>query len=215
MPTIPIADIIVQNRFRKDLRNLKSLMDSIKELGLLHPVVVNSDFRLVAGARRLEACQKLGWTHVPVRIVNLNDLTLRAEHDENVVREGFLPSEAVAIKKALEPIERAKAKQRILEGAKSGGRGNKKTRANLSRGFPTKTRERVALYTGMSHASLSKAEEIIEAAEREPEKYGDLAIDLDKKYRSLSWLYRKLKVRQQPKNSRILLLFFPKGSIPS
>lgn len=58
-----------------------------------------------------------------------------------------------------------RAQQKMLEGAKVGGRGNKKTCANLSQRLRTKTRERVALYTVMSHASLKKAEEIIEAAE--------------------------------------------------
>jgi N6-adenosine-specific RNA methylase IME4 len=197
MPKIPINSIKVENRFRKHLGQLNPLMDSIQDLGLLHPIVVNSDYRLIAGARRLEACRRLGWIEIPSVVVNLNELELRAEYDENVVRENFLPSEAVAIKRALEPLERARAQQRRIEGTKQGGRGNKKLPANFAYSLPRTTRERVALYTGMSHASLKKAEEIVEAAEREPGKYGDLAVDLDRKYRSLNWLHRKLKVRQE------------------
>lgn len=49
----------------------------------------------------------------------------------------------------------------------------------------------------MSHATLKKAEEIIEAAEREPLKYGDLLKEMDSKQRGLSGIHRKLKVRQQ------------------
>jgi len=171
MPLLRIDSIKVENRFRKHFGDLKPLMDSISELGLLHPIVVNLDYRLIAGARRLEACRSLGWTEIPCRVVNLDDLELRAEYDENVVRENFLPSEAVAIKKALEPLERAKSEQRRLEGVKTGGRGKKKLGENYSPSLPSKTRERVALYTGMSFASLNKAEEIIEASEKDPQRY--------------------------------------------
>jgi N6-adenosine-specific RNA methylase IME4/ParB-like chromosome segregation protein Spo0J len=198
MPLLPIDSIKVEHRFRQHMGDMKPLMESIGTLGLLHAIVVNQHRQLIAGARRLAACKKLGWTQIPCRVVNLDDLELRAEYDENIIREPFLPSEAVAIKRALEPLERARAQQRMLEGANQGGRGKrKKPCENLSQGLPSKTRERVALYTGLSFASLRKAEEIVEAAEREPEKYADLAADLDRKYRSLSWLHRKLKVRQE------------------
>src|SRR5208283_3623378 len=126
MPLLSTASIKIENRFRKHMGDLKPLMESIRALGLLHPIVVNEHHRLIAGARRLEACKRLGWTEIPSRVVNLNELELRAEYDENVVRENFLPSEAVAIKRALEPLERARAEQRRIEGVKTGGRGNKK-----------------------------------------------------------------------------------------
>lgn len=132
MPKVPIESVVVENRYRKDLRNLKPLMDSIQEIGLLHAVVLNNDLKLIAGARRLEACRRLGWIEVPAHIVDLDALCLRAEYDENVVREGFLPSEAVAIKRVLEPIEKAKAQERMLEGGKQGGRGHKKARDKLA-----------------------------------------------------------------------------------
>lgn len=38
---------------------------SIDALGLMHPIVVTPDNRLVAGERRLRACQSLGWNTVP------------------------------------------------------------------------------------------------------------------------------------------------------
>ena len=37
------------------------LAASIAENGLLHPVVLTSDNKLIAGAPRLEACKALGW----------------------------------------------------------------------------------------------------------------------------------------------------------
>jgi ParB-like nuclease domain len=43
------------------------LADSIAEAGLLHPVLVMPEGRLIAGQRRLEACHVLGWSEVPVK----------------------------------------------------------------------------------------------------------------------------------------------------
>lgn len=205
MPLVPIDSISVGQRFRKQVgTNISLLMESIKELGLLHPIVVSADSRLIAGARRLEACKRLGWIEIPVHRINLDDLELKAELQENSIRESLLPTEMVALKRAIEENERAKAHQRKIEGGRRGGLGSKKSQgpANFAESLPGETRERVALYTGISHASLKKAEEIVEAAEQGPEKYSDLAVDLDRKYRSLNWLHRKLKVRQESERLR-------------
>jgi hypothetical protein len=85
----------------------------------------------------------------------------------------------------------------MLEGAKVGGRGNQKPCANLSQGLPTRARERVALYTGMSHASLKKAEEIATAAEKEPGKHADPVQDMDGQRRSLNGVHNIVKARQK------------------
>ena len=62
-----ISEIKIGQRFRKDLGDIDSLAESIKEIGLLHPPVVNERNELVAGYRRLEACKLLGWREIPVR----------------------------------------------------------------------------------------------------------------------------------------------------
>ena len=121
MPLIPINAIRVENRYRKHLSNLLPLMDSITAIGLLHPILVNEDLLLIAGERRLESCKHLGWKEIPARIVSLDEI--RAQHDENVMREDFLPSEAVSIKRALEEDERAKARQRMSEAGKLSRKG--------------------------------------------------------------------------------------------
>ena len=64
---LPIAAIRVEGRFRRALGDIASLADSIAEVGLLHPIVVTPDHRLIAGARRLHAMRKLGRTHVPAQ----------------------------------------------------------------------------------------------------------------------------------------------------
>jgi ParB-like chromosome segregation protein Spo0J len=87
-----------------------------------------------AGARRLEACKRLGFNEIPCTVLDL-DNGLQAEHDENMVRMDFLPSEAVAIKKALEPLERERARRRMVQG----GRG-----VNLTQVDKGKSRDQIA-----------------------------------------------------------------------
>jgi ParB/RepB/Spo0J family partition protein len=90
--TIAIEDIIIGNRFRKDLGDIDSLARSIQEVGLLHLVVINEHNELVAGQRRVEACKKLGWTKIPCRIVNILDV-IKGEFHENSARKDFTFSE--------------------------------------------------------------------------------------------------------------------------
>lgn len=80
MTHLALEAIVVGDRVRKDLGDLQRLADSIQRHGLLHPVVVTPDSRLIAGVRRLEAVRMLGWTEVPVTIINVADL-LVAEQD--------------------------------------------------------------------------------------------------------------------------------------
>ena len=55
MPKLAINKIKVRNRYRKNLGDISSLAVSIEEVGLLHPIVVRPDGRLIAGKRRLAA----------------------------------------------------------------------------------------------------------------------------------------------------------------
>src|SRR5271163_1775437 len=106
-----IEQIEVGFRYRKDLGDLRTMAESIADVGLLHPVVVTPEGRLIAGQRRLEACRSLGWTDVPVTVVDLLQAA-RGEAHENFIRKDLLPSEIVALKRAIEPLERREARQR-------------------------------------------------------------------------------------------------------
>ena len=91
--------------------DLDALARSIADHELLHPVVVRPDGQLIAGERRLRAAQLLGWTEIPVTVVNL-DAVVKGEFAENAHGKDFTLSEAVAMKRPLEAIERAAAKER-------------------------------------------------------------------------------------------------------
>ncbi len=108
---LPIDTITVGFRYRNDLGDLRPLAESIEAVGLLHPVVVSAEGRLIAGIQRLEACRVLGWSEVPVTVVDLYHAA-RGEAHEDFLRKDLLPSEIVALKRAIEPLERREARQR-------------------------------------------------------------------------------------------------------
>jgi ParB family chromosome partitioning protein len=97
---VDIAAIVVGERHRKDMGDIGALARSIADIGLLHPLVVAPNLRLIAGERRLRACQSLGWHTVPITVIDLDEI-VRGEHAENAHRKDFTLSEAVAIKRAL------------------------------------------------------------------------------------------------------------------
>ena len=68
---LPVCEIKVGPRLRKDVGDLSSLKQSIQEVGLLHPIIVDSENHLIAGLRRLKAVEMLGWKTVEVHIINV------------------------------------------------------------------------------------------------------------------------------------------------
>ncbi len=191
---LPIDNIRVERRFRKTLGDVSSLAKSIERVGLLHPVAVLPDGRLVAGARRLAAARLLGWTEVPVTVVeNINEALdlLIAERDENCARKDLSPSEGVAIAEALEPLLRAEAKQRQREhGRTAPGRRSGNTPEKFSEVSLGESRHKLAAAVGMSPPTLRKAREIVRAAERDPSLTGvveqmDRTGKVDAAYRTL------------------------------
>jgi len=86
---IRIDSIVINaNRRVTDPVKVQAVADSIKEVGLLSPIVVSQDNTLVAGLHRVEAFKLLGRDEIPVTLAEVNDsLRLRlAELDENLVR---------------------------------------------------------------------------------------------------------------------------------
>jgi len=113
---VSLADIrLSEFNVRKDLRagtedaGLEELVESIREKGLLNPLIVRrcSDgrYELIAGQRRFLACQRLGWETVPVivrDVTNDTDATILSLI-ENVQRAD------------VNPIDKARAYQKIYE----------------------------------------------------------------------------------------------------
>lgn len=135
--------------------------------------MVRSDHTLIAGYRRLRAVEHLGWDTVPVTVIDIDDMIL-GERDENAQRKDFTPSEAVAIGRLVEQRERELAKGRQAVAGPASGKGKKSGSGNLPEAVRGDTRDRVGAAVGMSGRTYERASAVVRAAERDPEKFGDL-----------------------------------------
>lgn len=122
---IAISNIkIPAGQIRINPGNLQELAENIKKYGILHPIVVNEQFELIAGYRRLKAAESLGWTEVPATIISstptATQLTSLTEYDlhlsENIQRKEL---SALELSDAL--LERKQRFEQIYGSIKHGG----------------------------------------------------------------------------------------------
>ena len=110
---ISISDL-VPNKYQPrkifDETNLKELADSIKERGMIQPIIVRksnedkSKFEIIAGERRWLAAQRAGLHNVPVVVTEADDLkSLEFAIVENVQRHD------------LNPLEEAQGYKRLID----------------------------------------------------------------------------------------------------
>ncbi len=103
---VPISQIKIKRRVRKDLGNLDDLKDSLRTYGLLNPITINSKYELIAGERRLTAAKEIGWTNINANIIdNLSELEqLEMEIEENNQRKEFTEAELLEGYRRLEKL---------------------------------------------------------------------------------------------------------------
>jgi len=110
---IPIKDL-VRNKFQPRMNfnkdNLEELTKSIKEQGVIQPIIVRPDkssegkYEIIAGERRWLASQNAGLHEVPVVVLEVDDVkSLEFAIVENVQRQD------------LNPIEEAKGYQKLID----------------------------------------------------------------------------------------------------
>ncbi|EOO39013.1 ParB-like partition protein [Bacillus cereus VD133] len=156
---LDINQIKVAERIRKEFGNIEELANDIKENGLINPPVVTPEHELIAGERRLRACQYLNYQQIEVRVMSVRDYEhkLKIEIGENEHRKEFTFSERMAWARELERVESAKAKERQGE------------RTDIQENFPegrVQTRDIVAEKIGIgSGKQYEKAKFITENAD--------------------------------------------------
>ena len=105
---------LIRNKFQPrkyfNKESLEELTNSIKEQGVIQPIIVRPDklsegkYEIIAGERRWLASQNAGLHEVPVVILNVNDVkSLEFSIVENVQRQD------------LNPIEEARGYQRLVD----------------------------------------------------------------------------------------------------
>lgn len=118
---VDINQIQVSKRVRKDLGDLTPLMDSLKRYGLLNPITITKDYKLIAGQRRLESARQLGWTTIDAVVMDIKDpvARLEIELEENTQRSNFTELELLEGYKQLEKLRNPGFFRRIWNAIKA------------------------------------------------------------------------------------------------
>lgn len=87
LTTRKLSELKLNSEYLRRDTDVSSLKQSIISVGLIHPLTVNADDELLAGARRYQAVSELGWEEVPVQVVDRDVLVQELiSIDENLVR---------------------------------------------------------------------------------------------------------------------------------
>jgi len=191
--------------------DLEALAESIRHLGILQPLVVvgAKTHRLVFGRRRLAAARLAGWEQVPCLLAD--DLIeavrcVRAQQDENTLREPLSPTEQVELADELEPLLKKEAglRQRATQLA---GR----TPAGTPRRFGTariaapkgEARKHLADAIGTNPETLRQAREMTAAARHVPVLYGHLPKMMDEQSVGAAWKhFMDIREAERPRAGR-------------
>ena len=113
---VPISDIKIRKRIRKDLGDVEALAESLKRYGQISPIVITKKNILIAGERRLAAAKLLGWRTVNAliseRSSELDRLEIEAE--ENLQRRDFTSQEAAEAARKIYNLQNPGFFRRIL-----------------------------------------------------------------------------------------------------
>jgi ParB family transcriptional regulator, chromosome partitioning protein len=106
MKMIRPSSFAVRDKFQKYCEDDESLIISIREHGLIQPIVIrplSHGFEIVAGHRRYQACKSLRWRFIPCKIREMtNKQAFEIQLSENIQR------------KSMDPIEEAEAFRRYV-----------------------------------------------------------------------------------------------------
>ena len=106
MKMIHPSQFAIRDKFHKDSPDDDALVNSIREHGLLQPILIRpfgQRFEIVAGDRRFQACRSLRWRSMPCRIREFSDKqAYELQLTENIQR------------KSMDPIEEAEAFRRYV-----------------------------------------------------------------------------------------------------
>ena len=152
-----------RNALRASMGPLEELAASIREKGLLEPIVVrpaDGGFEVVAGNRRLEACKRLGLRSIPCHVADLSD------------REAFEVSLVENIQhETMNAIDEARAFKRYVDDYGYGGISELAEKIGKSQGYVSNRIRLLSLPKGVKEEvirrriSPSVAQELVSAGD--------------------------------------------------
>jgi ParB family chromosome partitioning protein len=116
---VPIDEIIVKKRIRKDPGEIDSLAESLKRYGQISPVLISKNKVLIAGGRRLLAAKSLGWRTINAVISESGGELerLEMEVEENIQRRDFTMDEVAEATKKIYRLRNPGFFRRVLAAA--------------------------------------------------------------------------------------------------
>ncbi len=110
VPLTQIRDFLHHPYLVKDDESMDELVESIKERGLIQPVIIrpveNGMYEMVSGHRRKRAFEVAGYEKIPARVKEMSrDEAILSMVDSNLQRETVLPSEKARTYKMLRHIK--------------------------------------------------------------------------------------------------------------
>lgn len=123
MQDIKITDIVIKNSRVLNMTKVDALCQSIREIGLLNPVILNRDGVLLSGHHRVEAFKKLGKEEIPA-------MTFEGKQEElAIIDENLVRNELCLLDRCFCLAAKKKIYQKMYPETKQGGdhrRGRKK-----------------------------------------------------------------------------------------
>jgi DNA modification methylase len=173
-------------RVRQDVQKLTDLADSFSRFGQLQPIVINKNYELVAGGRRLAACALSGRKVKCCFVEALDkDVMREMEIEENLQRENFTPAEEVL---AVEELHRIKIQRH----------GEKLPGPNQNEGWSLKDTAEVM---GKTEGSVRADLKIAEMVRQFPElKVAKTKSDIVKAAKGIEQVIRRIDAVEKYKN---------------
>jgi phage N-6-adenine-methyltransferase len=155
----------------------ETFVESVREKGVLEPLVITSDKQVISGHRRLSAAKEVGIESVPVRISEFNtELAEREALIEFNRQREKTPGQIVNEFEEMLAIEKERAKENMSKGGKGERVGNV---SNPSDDEPTAARDKAAekVNADVSGRTLEKGKNVKDKAEsdEEPEEVQEAA----------------------------------------
>ena len=158
MKMIRPSSFAVRDKFQKYCEDDESLIISIREHGLIQPILIrplSHGFEIVAGHRRYQACKSLRWRFIPCKIREMtNKQAFEIQLSENIQR------------KSMDPIEEAEAFRRYVIDFGWGGVSDSAKKIGKSEEYVShriqllKLSEEIKNKIGSKRLNVSKAIEI-------------------------------------------------------
>jgi ParB family chromosome partitioning protein len=148
---LPITTIrIKEGRRAVDENKVRELADSMKTVGLINHITVNTNLELIAGAHRIAAARLLGWDEIEAVMWDCDDyLSELAEIDENLMRnELHYLDEGAAYKRRDELLDEMGLRPKPYRPSKE------------VESTPFKTTEELAAELGVSKSTYKQAKQM-------------------------------------------------------